>query len=727
MLKRTGIEFLPERTDTAALKELAKQRFRWNKFLSKSQVLGDISIWEDGSLWHHRLNILNPKQQSTFKYIERKFPLSSHSRKIKKLKFLIRQGVPPELRGSVWWACSAASKTKESFIPSYYADIVSDLENQKGITAYNDIIKDLSRTFSAVLATMDKHTSAATISMAHSRDTVISSDECSYVSIGHSLSIDDSPQSLPCNTSESFLAALERVLLAYAVHNRRVGYCQSMNYICALLLFHVRDEEKVFWMLATIVEDICSNYYLPTFIGVRTDNIVLQALLAHYSPKLFAHFKATDTILEPIIMPWFLCLYINALPNYAVCRVWDCIFWQGREVLFRVALHLLNSKSKLIREVDDFASVYSILKSENMGSENSFTLESPSKRRNIIFGNLSQNMNSLSTYQIPFSKRPRGTVSGYAFAFGLEENNVQDISTAEHLITATFAERLIFIRSKVYSLRSTIMQHLCSMDKMQRNSSSQSRPTSTEIIGQGLLDTAGQTSGLSLQEGVIPEFEGTLPTPFRDTSKCEKLFEITPPAASSNASRFTSVEFVASGVLREESRRQSESFVRINSSTGTKTAFFTAPRMIYTQRMSFRSDPSLHNNSMHSESFNRIGSSRNESCYRIPSTSSRAEKEKHLSLIRLGFCFRSTLFVMKTNGIIFVDRVLTEEDLSIEDIHCLGLELQEEFEMDVGKLVRGMGMKKMKSEASIQHEAIVEEYELQQEIEHSEDYEDEKE
>ena len=83
------------------------------------------------------------------------------------------------------------------------------------------------------------------------------------------------------------------------------------------------------------------------------------------------------------------------------------------------------------------------------------------------------------------------------------------------------------------------------------------------------------------------------------------------------------------------------------------------------------------------------------------------------------------MFVIKTNGIIFVDRVLTEEDLSIQDIQCLGLELQEEFEMDVGKLVRGMGMKKMKSEGSIQHEAIVEECELQQEIGQSENYEDE--
>lgn len=660
MLQRTGIEFQPDRNDSTALNELAKQRSRWNKFLSQKNDRDGVCIWEDDALWHHRLQILDSLQQSTLKYVESKIFLSSHSRRIKKLKYLIRRGVPPELRGSVWWACSAASKIKETFTPSYYTDLVGDLENQRGTAAYNDIIKDLNRTFSAVLATMDKSTDTPIFPTALSHDTAISSDDNSDPNISRSLSADKSPRIQPCYTRESFLEALKRVLLAYAAHNRRVGYCQSMNYICALLLFHVRDEERVFWMLATIVEDICSNYYLPTFIGVRSDNLVLQALLAHYSPKLFAKFKATDTILEPIIMPWFLCLYINALPNYAVCRVWDCIFWQGREVLFRVALHLLNSKSKLIQEVDDFASVYSILKSENMGTENSFMLESPSKQRTLSFWNLSQNTNTLPIYQLPFSKRPRRIVSGYAFAFGLEENNTQDISTAEHLIAATFAKRLIFIRSKVYSLRSKIMHHLLSMDKLQRISASHSRPISTEIMGQGLTDTAGKSSRYSSQQGVFPEFEGTpLPTPTRDNaSKLEKsLVVINTPVVSNYVPAVTSSEFITDGGLQcEESRRQSDSYVRINSSTGMKTAFFTAPRTTYLQRMSFRSDPSFHNNSMRSEACYRINSTRSESCYRIQSTcSSRGSKEKHLSLIRLGCsdfslnncdnCFRNLRFL----------------------------------------------------------------------------------
>ena len=68
--------------------------------------------------------------------------------------------------------------------------------------------------------------------------------------------------------------------------------------------------------------------------------------------------------------------------------------------------------------------------------------------------------------------------------------------------------------------------------------------------------------------------------------------------------------------------------------------------------------------------------------------------------------------------------MLTEEDLSIQDIHCLGLDLREEFEMDVGKLVKGM--KNLRNEGGTQNEAIAEEDEWQEEG-LSEEYEEDKE
>ena len=118
------------------------------------------------------------------------------------------------------------------------------------------------------------------------------------------------------------------------------------------------------------------NYYNSTLIGGRIDQQVFQSCIAGKLSKIHAVFKATDTILEPILVPWFLCLYINVLPLYTVCRVWDCLFWEGNTILFRIGLTMMNSKSKQILQADDFLNVYSILKRPLPGRTHSFQLES---------------------------------------------------------------------------------------------------------------------------------------------------------------------------------------------------------------------------------------------------------------------------------------------------------------------------------------------------------------
>ena len=63
-----------------------------------------------------------------------------------------------------------------------------------------------------------------------------------------------------------FLSSLRRLLMAYSVRNPKVSYCQSMNYVGALLLFHM-PEERAFWVMAVIVEDIARDYYIPQLTG----------------------------------------------------------------------------------------------------------------------------------------------------------------------------------------------------------------------------------------------------------------------------------------------------------------------------------------------------------------------------------------------------------------------------------------------------------------------------
>lgn len=308
--------------EISAQKEVEIQRFKWNAFLK-----GHKSIWSDEWMWQNRLRrtILGMHLKKKFMRI-----FSSREKTQKQLKQLIRAGVPPELRGRVWWACSGAGgKMQKAAKTEQFPELVKRIRELEDSQVEMDIEKDLYRTFPEIIRPNDKAT----------------------------------------------IDSLRRVLLAYALRNEQVGYCQSMNYLCAMILFHVEDEERTFWTLAALLEDILPpDYYVPSLIGGRVDQMVFQSCVAWKMPRLHATFKETNTLLEPIICPWFLCLYINVLPPFAVCRVWDCIFWDGSVVLFRIGLALMKSKMKYLLHAPDFIAVFNILKSgEN--KQYSFQLE----------------------------------------------------------------------------------------------------------------------------------------------------------------------------------------------------------------------------------------------------------------------------------------------------------------------------------------------------------------
>ena len=74
------------------------------------------------------------------------------------------------------------------------------------------------------------------------------------------------------------LLSLRNVLLAYAEHNPQVAYCQSMNFLAAVLLLVV-DEESAFWILAAIVERLLPGYFSSDMAMILVDQGVLAEFL----------------------------------------------------------------------------------------------------------------------------------------------------------------------------------------------------------------------------------------------------------------------------------------------------------------------------------------------------------------------------------------------------------------------------------------------------------------
>ncbi|OWZ43504.1 hypothetical protein C351_02880 [Cryptococcus neoformans c8] len=207
---------------------------------------------------------------------------------------LTRRGIPLKYRGDIWAECSGA---KDLMVPGEYAEILTvHKDDMSPVMA--DIEKDVSRTFP-----------------------------------GNVFFGGDGPG----------VEKLRRVLVAYSWYNPGVGYCQGMNMVAATLLLTHSDEEQAFWILICIIDRLLpANYFSPSLVGSRADQLVLSQIVAQILPKLHAHFLALGVDLASITFGWFLSLFTDCLPVETLFRVWDLFFVEGHDSIFRVAIAILK-------------------------------------------------------------------------------------------------------------------------------------------------------------------------------------------------------------------------------------------------------------------------------------------------------------------------------------------------------------------------------------------------
>ena len=60
-------------------------------------------------------------------------------------------------------------------------------------------------------------------------------------------------------------------------------------------------------------------------------------------PEVSAHLMELDIPLNMVVVNWFLCLFVNSLPLEITLRVWDLMFLDGIQMIFRAALALLKT------------------------------------------------------------------------------------------------------------------------------------------------------------------------------------------------------------------------------------------------------------------------------------------------------------------------------------------------------------------------------------------------
>uniref|UniRef100_A0AAQ6IC80 TBC1 domain family member 9B n=1 Tax=Anabas testudineus TaxID=64144 RepID=A0AAQ6IC80_ANATE len=224
---------------------------------------------------------------------------------------LVLSGIPERLRGELWLLFSGAQNEMASH-PGYYGDLV---EQAMGLCslATEEIERDLHRS-------MPEHRAFQ---------------------------------------NETGIAALRRVLTAYAHRNPGIGYCQAMNIVTSVLLLYCTEQEA-FWLLVALCERMLPDYYNTRVVGALVDQGVFEELTRAFLPLLYEHMQELGVI-STISLSWFLTLFLSVMPFDSAVLLVDCFFYEGIKVIFQVALAVLHDNMDALLSCNDEGEAMTIL------------------------------------------------------------------------------------------------------------------------------------------------------------------------------------------------------------------------------------------------------------------------------------------------------------------------------------------------------------------------------
>eukprot|EP00477_Mikrocytos_mackini_P002354 GAHX01002612.1.p1 GENE.GAHX01002612.1~~GAHX01002612.1.p1 ORF type:complete len:400 (+),score=64.45 GAHX01002612.1:48-1247(+) len=275
-----------------------------------------------------------PKSIMTYFQRSETIPDPSKTSNYKSLKRLVRKGISNDRREKLWsflFHLSASKKiiegnlrnsistnslltTHNTFLNNQHKEdgkmnIIYKIHLSKETKDYNIIMKDLPRTFS----THDFFKSEA-------------------------------------GQKELFF-----VLEKFAATSN-VGYCQSINFIAAVLLLTF-DKEDAYYALKSMIEERLPSGYFIDLEGVLLDGRVLYKMLDKYCN--FVTKKVEQMSLEDkfpsLTTHWFLSLFILVLPVDSILRIWDMFLVEGEKILFRVAIALFIMNKEEIKGAENEA------------------------------------------------------------------------------------------------------------------------------------------------------------------------------------------------------------------------------------------------------------------------------------------------------------------------------------------------------------------------------------
>ncbi|XP_012217772.1 TBC1 domain family member 1 isoform X2 [Linepithema humile] len=156
--------------------------------------------------------------------------------------------------------------------------------------------------------------------------------------------------------------ALFNLLKAYSLLDYEVGYCQGLSFVAGVLLLHMAEDQAFFLLRHLMFRRGLRKLYLPDMAELQLHLYQLSRLLHDRLPAIYNHFDKHEVSPTLYAAPWLLTLFASQFPLGFVTRVFDLLFLESSEVLFRVSVALLEEHQDQLLGCDSFEEIMGYLK-----------------------------------------------------------------------------------------------------------------------------------------------------------------------------------------------------------------------------------------------------------------------------------------------------------------------------------------------------------------------------
>uniref|UniRef100_A0A8C9PMV1 TBC1 domain family member 1 n=1 Tax=Spermophilus dauricus TaxID=99837 RepID=A0A8C9PMV1_SPEDA len=256
--------------------------------------------------------------------------------------------------------------------------------------------------------------------------------------------------------------SLYNILKAYSLLDQEVGYCQGLSFVAGILLLHM-SEEEAFKMLKFLMFDMgLRKQYRPDMIILQIQMYQLSRLLHDYHRDLYDHLEEHEIGPSLYAAPWFLTVFASQFPLGFVARVFDMIFLQGSEVIFKVALSLLGSHKPLILQHENLETIVDFIKNTlpNLG------LVQMEKTINQVFE--MDIAKQLQAYEVEYHVLQEELIDSSPLSDNQRMDKLEKTNSSLRKQNLDLLEQLQMANGRIQSLEATVEKLLTSENKLKQ-------------------------------------------------------------------------------------------------------------------------------------------------------------------------------------------------------------------------------------------------------------------